>query len=138
VPHALSNSFGHDAVVIGPGPTAVLEAAAAVFVGSARRLHDAVECKVNECHDSAHLRSPRPGLACRPSAGCSPSKRTGLGRIDSGGIQDYLPAFTPALIIRYGDSEVALTLVADADTFQSRHRTHPVRGKGRAHLSNLS
>jgi len=36
------------------------------------------------------------------------------------------------------DSEFALTLVAGADRFQSRHRTHPVRGKGRAHLSNLS
>src|SRR5439155_14009516 len=77
--HALSNSLGYDAIVyIGLGPAAVLEAAAAVFVGPGRRLHDAVKRKVNECHDSAHLRSPRPGLACRPRAGRSRSEGTRL------------------------------------------------------------
>src|SRR5262249_9869305 len=54
--HALSGHVGDD-VVPQRGPAAMLEAAPAVLVGPARRLHHAVERQVFEDDDSAQPRS---------------------------------------------------------------------------------
>jgi hypothetical protein len=52
--HPLAHHAAHDLIVVGHRPAAVLEAAALILVGRARRLHHAIEGQVVHDCDLAH------------------------------------------------------------------------------------
>src|ERR671922_391070 len=129
--HALPDDAAHDLVVVGNCPAAMLEPAADVLVGSARRLHDPIERQARVDGDVAHpdsfrvvspalagfhplherqspIRQPqRQRVACHASRG-----RVGLrstSRMDS---RDWLSTTWTALLAAY--AAVALPLLGGA------------------------